>query len=328
MKETKQLDIELEIKALSDDGSFSGYASVFGNYDSDNDRILKGAFQGVKASRVKMLWYHDPKMPIGEWLSIKEDDRGLFVKGQLFIDANVPKADEVYTLIKRKSVDGMSVGMRVSQEGAKGNKKGGYDISKASLREISPVTFGANDKALINRVKSENFMDLPIADKGVSWDAIEAEKKLKTKSGDGGFLWVDKNERKLPIADVINGEITIIPKGVYAAAGYLLSDKCEVSEEDMPGVVAHIEDYYEKMELSSPFAVKNSKNSIKSYIRAKLESSNSPKEYEQTLRDVGFSLSESKAVASKLSPQREVEGLSVLDAIKQANESIQTLNKR
>ena len=42
----------------------------------------------------KMLWQHDPKIPIGLWQNIYEDDYGLFVKGKLLLD--IQQGKEAY----------------------------------------------------------------------------------------------------------------------------------------------------------------------------------------------------------------------------------------
>ena len=80
------------LKSCEDDGTFSGYASVFNNIDLQQEAIAKGAFSKTlynwqsQNKMPKMLWQHDPKSPIGRWLDIYEDQHGLFVKGQLLLD--------------------------------------------------------------------------------------------------------------------------------------------------------------------------------------------------------------------------------------------------
>ena len=66
---------------------FSGYASLFGVADLSGDVVAPGAFrvslQRRGAAGVRMLWQHDPAEPIGRWLSIEEDGKGLRVVGEL-----------------------------------------------------------------------------------------------------------------------------------------------------------------------------------------------------------------------------------------------------
>ena len=63
--------------------------SVFGCLDSYGDVVAKGAFVrslGEWRSKGRMpalLWQHDPAKPIGTWLDLREDDRGLSARGRL-----------------------------------------------------------------------------------------------------------------------------------------------------------------------------------------------------------------------------------------------------
>ena len=72
------------------DGLITGYASVFGVPDLGRDVVLPGAFAGTLARRgaagVRMLFQHDPAEPVGRWLSLREDARGLYAEGQLNLD--------------------------------------------------------------------------------------------------------------------------------------------------------------------------------------------------------------------------------------------------
>src|SRR6218665_3390353 len=77
----------LELAGITGDGTFSGYASVFGEVDLGKDRIERGAFLNSLVERgapgVRMLYQHDPNEPIGAWKAIREDARGLYVEGVL-----------------------------------------------------------------------------------------------------------------------------------------------------------------------------------------------------------------------------------------------------
>ncbi|WP_372703795.1 HK97 family phage prohead protease, partial [Klebsiella pneumoniae] len=80
---------QTEIKFIGDGskGTFEGYASVFNNTDADGDIILPGAFAGVIANqsrKVAMFFNHQTRaIPVGKWDAMHEDDKGLFVRGQL-----------------------------------------------------------------------------------------------------------------------------------------------------------------------------------------------------------------------------------------------------
>lgn len=151
-----------EIKAddLKDDGTFSGYASTFGGEpDSVNDIIKRGAFletlasNGVKGRGIKLLWQHDSRNPIGKWLKIEENNKGLGVEGKL--TRGVKQADEAYLLLKDGAIDGLSIGFGLDKDGYEIDEKRNIrTLKKVNLYEISLVTFGANAKARITNVKA------------------------------------------------------------------------------------------------------------------------------------------------------------------------------
>ncbi|WP_446893601.1 HK97 family phage prohead protease, partial [Acinetobacter sp. NS4_7] len=78
-----------EVKSLQADGTFAGYASVFGIVDSQRDIVLPGAFSHSLKSRkqpVQLLWQHQWESPIGSITKLFEDARGLYVQGKLLME--------------------------------------------------------------------------------------------------------------------------------------------------------------------------------------------------------------------------------------------------
>jgi phage head maturation protease len=65
------------------DGLIEGYASLFGAADQGGDIVEQGAYaRSLKEGRrIKMLWQHDPREPIGTWDEVREDERGLYRPG-------------------------------------------------------------------------------------------------------------------------------------------------------------------------------------------------------------------------------------------------------
>ncbi|WP_151742891.1 MULTISPECIES: HK97 family phage prohead protease [unclassified Acinetobacter] len=148
----------LEIKAVQEDGFFSGYGAVFGNIDWYNDVILPGAFTASLAKwRAKnkmppVLWNHNDSEPIGIYTNIYEDDKGLFVEGQLLIN-DVPRAKSTHALLKAGAIDGLSIGYSTKKANQQGN--GVRELIEVDIGEISIVTQPANDRSLITSVKSK-----------------------------------------------------------------------------------------------------------------------------------------------------------------------------
>jgi len=140
-----------ELKEIDEKGIFEGYASIFGKPDAMNEVVEKGAFtRTIKANKqFPMLWYHDPRNPIGIISEITEDEKGLKVKGELNLE--VQAAKEKYALMKQKAIRGLSFGFNTVKDLWDGNIR---RLKEVKLFEISPCTFQAHPKALISNVKS------------------------------------------------------------------------------------------------------------------------------------------------------------------------------
>ena len=158
----KNSGIEIETKALKDDGSFEGYGSVFGVVDSYGEVVEPGAFIGSLAKRkargIKMLWQHDMTQPIGIYEDVAEDAKGLWVKGRLLKDVS-PRAAEAYGLLKAGALDGLSIGYRVLKSEPHKDRPQILRLTELDLREVSVVTFAANERARVESVKSGPMMD-------------------------------------------------------------------------------------------------------------------------------------------------------------------------
>lgn len=142
--------IPLELKALNDDGSFSGYASVFGNVDLDGDVIERGAFKDIVRNdegKVVVLWQHNQREPIG-LADVSQDAKGLRFEGALVLED--PTARKARAHMLAKSVRGMSIGFDTLKDDF---REGVRHITEARLWEISIVTFGANPLAGVDSAK-------------------------------------------------------------------------------------------------------------------------------------------------------------------------------
>lgn len=154
----KTKDFSMQVKSVSDDGTFEGYGSVFGNVDSYGERVMPGSFAGSlnkhrrEGTQVLMLWQHNPDQPIGVYDDLAEDAKGLWVKGRLVLE--VQRAREVHALMKANAIGGLSIGYREIKAQPDGNVR---NLEELDLREISPVTFPANRRARIESVKSERM---------------------------------------------------------------------------------------------------------------------------------------------------------------------------
>lgn len=152
----------LDIETVKADGTFSGYASLFGKVDLGRDAVERGAFARSLERRgpggVRMLFQHDPNQPIGTWDELREDARGLLVRGRLAL--GVAKAREVWELMRDRALDGLSIGFRTVKAKTEA-KTGVRRIVEADLWEISVVTFPMLPEARVDEVKTEG-RDAPL----------------------------------------------------------------------------------------------------------------------------------------------------------------------
>lgn len=158
MNQIKTKDIELDLKSITDMGSFSGYGSVFSVQDKGNDIVDAGAFSNSlkewqsKGRVVPTLWQHQSNEPIGSWTELKEDDYGLLGKSDLWID-DAPYAKLAYKGMKANTITGLSIGYRIKRD-SYDKKTGVTRLHELDLVEISVVTNPMNDESRVGAVKS------------------------------------------------------------------------------------------------------------------------------------------------------------------------------
>ena len=140
--------------SLSPDGTIEGYASLFGAIDQARDMVMPGAFQQTLKQRgirkVPMLFQHDPAEPVGIWLELKEDFRGLYARGRLIPD--VARGRELLALLRNGAIDGLSIGYR-SVRARIDPRTRIRALHQVDLWEISIVTFPLLDGARVSAVK-------------------------------------------------------------------------------------------------------------------------------------------------------------------------------
>lgn len=288
MVEIKSLTIPFEIKEQSEDSeffTFVGIASSFGNIDHDNDRMDPGAFDGTidkmlnePGFKIPILWQHDRSMPIGIVSELKKTNTGLWIKALL------PKDDEfvrgrVVPQLKTRSINKMSVGFILKDW--ERDTKGVRDIMDLDLKEISLVTFPADERADVTEIKSVvPYQDLPLATRQTAWDSGAARRRIASWAGvespsdlqssskqaryRRAFLWYDRGRAellgsyKMPIATVTNERLTAVPRAIFAAAAVMRGARggVDIPSADRSGIISHLNRYYSKMGMKSPFSEK------------------------------------------------------------------------
>ena len=139
---------------IEPDGTVEGYASLFGEIDQARDMVMRGAFAATLAQRgvhrIPMLFQHDPSEPVGVWLELREDSRGLFARGRLIPE--VARGRELLSLLRAGAIDGLSIGFR-TVKGAIDARTRVRRLVAVDLWEISIVTFPLLAGARVRAVK-------------------------------------------------------------------------------------------------------------------------------------------------------------------------------
>lgn len=153
---------DCEIKFAGDKSrQFAGYASVFGGVDSYGDTIVRGAYADTLKARkspVMMFYGHNPGRVIGKWTALREDERGLYVEGEL--TPGHTDAENTWASIKHGALSGLSIGFWVPEGGetlsADGRQR---TLSKIDLVEISVVSMPADDAARVDLSSVKSMLD-------------------------------------------------------------------------------------------------------------------------------------------------------------------------
>jgi HK97 family phage prohead protease len=160
-------DFGLEVKAVTEAGVVEGYGSTFGGKpDSYGDIVLPGAFADSLTAHKRagtmplMLWGHQSgELPIGNWVDMAEDGKGLWVKGE--VDLADPMGARVHAALKRKSVRGLSIGYETVEKRTDDKNPSIRLLEKLDLWEVSVVNFPANRRSLVTGVKNMREGGLP-----------------------------------------------------------------------------------------------------------------------------------------------------------------------
>lgn len=142
----------------SGSGVFVGYASLFGVTDQSGDMVMPGAFARSLKRRppadIRMLFQHDAAEPIGTWVDMVENERGLLVRGRL--DKNVQRGRELISLLECGGIDGLSIGFK-TQSAIRDRATGLRKLLQLDLWEISLVTFPMLQGARVSELKRRKF---------------------------------------------------------------------------------------------------------------------------------------------------------------------------
>ncbi len=255
-------------------GVISGYIATWG-LDRGNDRFIRGAFKDslielrAKNRPIRLKDHHMRTIggfPIDH---VYENERGLFGMGH--INLEVQQGREAFSLAKQGILSDFSIGFSVIEFEIDGYIR---SIHKATVWEGSLVDEPMNVNANVTEIKDVvPFQDLKVSERNHKWDPTAALSRIRefTSSNENpnveykkAFVWFDSKEShlfgayKLPIADIIDDHMTVVPNAIFSAAASLKDARSGIdfTEIDLKKSILHIERYYAKMNIDSPFTDK------------------------------------------------------------------------
>jgi HK97 family phage prohead protease len=283
--ELEYKNLPFEIKQTESDDNFfffQGHAAVFNTIDRGGDRILPGAFkESLENIPVKILWQHKTSEPLGVPVEIREDAKGLFVRGKM------PKNDDlvkgrVVPQMEVGSVDSLSIGFLTKERVWR--EVDGVDIRdivKVDLFEFSPVSIPMNPDALITSLKTVTpFKNLPLADRNQTWSRKTAVASIREHTGSTEkptaayrryFMWYDRENAssfgayKLPYATWLDGQFKAVPRALIAIKAAIGGARggVDIPEADKPKILRHVERYLSQLQESEKMFILEDVKGIK-----------------------------------------------------------------
>ncbi len=240
-----------------------------------------------RGAKVRVLDNHNADSimsVIGKPLSIREISReelptdllqrfpdasgGVQARTQFLLDT--PEGKGAFERIKAGAVDEWSFGYDALDVDFSKATRDGKEFTVRNLRtvklyEYSPVLWGMNAATVTLGIKAvTSFGDLPLADRQRAWDSTAADARVRSWAGvtdapnakfAHAFMWHDSEapelfgSYKLGFADVVDGRLTALPRGLFAVAGVLEgarggTDIPQADQDRIKGVTGR---YYGKM---------------------------------------------------------------------------------
>lgn len=192
----------------------------------------------------------------------------LWVRTQFLMDT--PEGMGVFKRIKEGLVDEYSIGYDPLDFDYERVKMGEQDVTVRNLRtiklyEYSPVIWGMNEATTtLNAKAASGAADLPLGDRAAAWDSAAAEGRVREWAGAAdatnakyarAFFYVDQSapdnfgSYKLQFADVVDGELTAMPRGIFAVAAALSGSRggVDIPEADQQAIKRKVSAYYQRM---------------------------------------------------------------------------------
>jgi hypothetical protein len=143
-------------------------------------------------------------------------------------------------------------------------------LARVSSAPWVGTTIAGEDSGYGTGMAVTSFQDLPLADREMAWDGDAAEKRVREWAGAedepnqkyrDAHVWYDAGSKdnftayKLLIADVVDGRLKAVPRGVMAAGNIMQGARggIDLPKNDIDRVKSHLAKYYAKMDDEAPW---------------------------------------------------------------------------
>jgi HK97 family phage prohead protease len=148
-------NVPFEVKTVTEDGTFSGIASPYGNKDLGEDIVDAGAFTKTIAERgnkVRLLDGHKIRIGLAE---VSDGAAGLSMNGIINLDKQAGR--DAYSDLKFYNAKGMPMGLSIGYDPIKAEYSPltkARHLKEVKLYEVSVTEFPMNESARVLSVKS------------------------------------------------------------------------------------------------------------------------------------------------------------------------------
>lgn len=265
--------------------TWTGVLARLGMPTGDGRIIAPGALTS-RSLPLPLMWQersedgHGGAMVVGSIESIDYGSGGLVTgTGTLLQSAPVPVVEQLEAGVIGPSVDLDEVEYQMDDQEriviTQGRIAGATLVSIPAFADVS-VTLDAEQPeplyGLVASVRTSGWADMPIADEGRAWDGSAAADRVFAWATDGdttdwsryarAFLRKDDDANPetrgaygFGIADVIDGTLTIVPRGVFAAAAAVQGARTGSAPEDAEGMKRVLRSLYARMDREAPFTL-------------------------------------------------------------------------
>lgn len=253
---------------ISHPGSFTKTLAERGHKVLVLDNHNYGSVLSVVAKPVRIYEVRREELPLEVLTEFPTATGGVMAETQFLMDT--PEGQGVFNRIKAGALKEWSYGYDALDKDHSKITVNNVEHTVRNLRtiklyEYSPVLWGMNPATMTMSAKGVNgAAGLPLASRDMAWDAAAAEKRVREWAGAEdepntkyrrAFFWFDGDDPdvfgsyKLQFADVVDGELTGIPRGLFAVAGVLQGARggADIPESDQQQIKGRVSSYYNKM---------------------------------------------------------------------------------